>query len=198
MKHELIKLPYAYDALEPMMSVETVEFHYGKHHAGYVAKLNDLIAGTELEEQSLVELIKHADGAIFNNAAQVYNHDFFWRNLSPNLTMPSSKLESALISQYGSLDEFKKAFTQAGVSLFGSGWVWLCMDDKGELSIVATSNAQNPIRAGLTPLMVCDVWEHAYYIDHRNARVDYLQDWWKLLNWNFVSSNYANHEKLLN
>jgi len=195
MTHELIELPYAHDALEPMMSSETLEYHYGKHHATYVSKLNGLIQDTEYESKSLVEIIKNGDGAIFNNAAQVYNHDFFWNNLSPETTTPSLALDSIIGSQYGSLEKFKKAFIEKGLGLFGSGWVWLCIDDVGQLSIVTTSNADNPIRSGLVPLMVCDVWEHAYYIDYRNARADYLENFWKLINWRFVSFNYANHEK---
>jgi Fe-Mn family superoxide dismutase len=195
MKHELIKLPYAYEALEPIMSAETLHYHHDKHHAGYVSKLNGLISGTEFESKSLVEIIKHADGAIFNNAAQAYNHDFFWTTLSPKATAPSLALDSIISAQFGSIEAFKKAFIEKGVSLFGSGWLWLCIDDKAKLSLVSTSNADNPIRSGLVPLMVCDVWEHAYYIDYRNMRADYLEGFWKLLNWGFVSFNYANHEK---
>ncbi len=195
MTHELIKLPYEYDALEPLMSEETLKYHHGKHHSGYVSKLNGLVPGTEFESESLVEIIKHANGAIFNNAAQVYNHDFFWNTLSPEETKPSLALDSIIGAQFGSLDKFKEDFVEKGLGLFGSGWVWLCIDENGELSIVTTSNADNPIRSGLVPLMVCDVWEHAYYIDHRNARADYLDSFLKLLNWKFVSFNYANHEK---
>jgi Fe-Mn family superoxide dismutase len=195
MTHELMQLPYAYSALEPMMSKETLQYHHGKHHAGYVAKLNGLITGTEFESKSLIEIIKHADGGIFNNGAQVYNHDFFWTNLSPKPSTPSPALESIISAEFGSMEAFKKAFIEEGLSLFGSGWVWLCIDDKGQLSIVKTSNAQNPIRSGLVPLMVCDVWEHAYYIDYRNARAEYLEAFFKLLNWRFVSFTYANHEK---
>lgn len=195
MKHELIKLPYAYDALKPMMSAETLQYHHDKHHAGYISKLNNLIVGTEFESSALVEIIKHAEGGIFNNAAQVYNHDFFWTNLSPKPSTSSPALDSIISAQFGSMEAFKKAFVEKGLALFGSGWVWLCIDDKGELSIVNSSNAENPIRLGLVPLMVCDVWEHAYYIDYRNARADYLEAFWKLVNWRFVSFNYANHEK---
>lgn len=195
MVHELMKLPYAYDALEPEMSAETLKYHHDKHHAGYVSKLNGLIPNTEYESKSLVEIIKHADGAIFNNAAQVYNHDFFWHTLSAEKTTPSVALDSIITAQFGSIDKFKKAFIEKGLGLFGSGWVWLCIDEKGQLSIVTTLNADNPIRSHLVPLMVCDVWEHAYYIDHRNARADYLDAYCKLINWRFVSFNYANHEK---
>lgn len=195
MEHELMKLPYAYNALEPMMSAETLQYHHDKHHAGYVSKLNGLILGTEYESKSLVEIIKHADGAIFNNAAQVYNHDFFFSSLFPESTTPSLALDSIIDAQFGSMEAFKKAFIEKGLALFGSGWVWLCIDEKEDLSIVSTSNADNPLRSGLMPLMVCDVWEHAYYIDYRNARADYLEAFWKLLNWKFVSLNYENHGK---
>lgn len=195
MKHELMKLPYAYDALEPMMSAETLQYHHDKHHAGYVSKLNGLIGDTNFESKSLVEIIKHADGAIFNNAAQVYNHDFFWTNLSPITTAPSVELDYRITTTFGSIEKLKKTFLEKGLSLFGSGWIWLCIDDNKNLTIVTTSNADNPIRSGLIPLIVCDVWEHAYYIDHRNARVDYLENFWKLLNWKFVSFNYENYEK---
>jgi Fe-Mn family superoxide dismutase len=195
MTHELMKLPYGYDALEPLMSAETLKYHHDKHHSGYVSKLNGLVPGTEFESKSLVEIIKHGEGAIFNNAAQVYNHDFFWNTLSPKETKPSLALDSIIGAQFGSLDKFKEAFVEKGLGLFGSGWVWLCIDEDGQLSIVTTSNADNPLRSGLVPLMVCDVWEHAYYIDYRNARADFLDAYWKLLNWKFVSFNYANHEK---
>ena len=190
MKHELIKLPYEYDALEPMMSKETLEYHHGKHHATYIAKLNGLIEGTEYESSSLVEIIKNASGPIFNNAAQVYNHDFFWTGLSPENTTPSLALDSLLVSEFGSIDEFKKTFIEKAVGLFGSGWVWLCIDEKGKLSIVTTSNADNPLKSGLVPLLVCDVWEHAYYIDYRNLRPKYLEEFWDHINWDFVMKTF--------
>lgn len=195
MKHELMKLPYEHDALEPIISAETLRYHHEKHHAGYVSKLNDLILGTDYESKSLIEIIKDADGAIFNNAAQVYNHDFYWMNLSSKTTTPSEPLDSIITAQFASMEEFKNAFIQKGLSQFGSGWVWLCIDEKGELSILSTSNADNPILLGLAPLMVCDVWEHAYYIDYRNMRADYMKAWFKLINWEYVSLNYANFEK---
>lgn len=191
MTHELMKLPFDYDALEPMISAETLQFHYDKHHSGYVAKLNSLIINSAFESSTLVEIIKHAEGAIFNNGAQVYNHDFFWNTLSPEISTPSAELESKIIATFGSLEEFKKAFNDKGLSLFGSGWVWLCSDENKNLSIVMSSNADNPLRSGLSPLMVCDVWEHAYYIDYRNSRAEYLENFWKLLNWKAISSNYA-------
>lgn len=195
MKHELMKLPYAYDGLEPLMSKETLEYHHDKHHAGYVSKLNKLIVDTEFESSTLVEIIKNAQGALFNNGAQVYNHDFFWKTLSVEPSTPSPTLDTIITNEFGSLEAFKNSFIEKGLSLFGSGWVWLCIDDKGQLSILGTSNADNPIRSGLVPLMVCDVWEHAYYIDYRNGRADYLESFWKLLNWEFISFNYINHEK---
>ena len=194
MQHTLIKLPYTYSALEPTISAQTLHYHHGKHHAGYVEKLNGLTQGTEFETQSLVELIKHSTGAIFNNAAQVYNHDFYWTNLSNKVTEPSLELESRISAEFGSMEVFKEKFQAKALGLFGSGWTWLCVDSDENLSIVTTSNADNPIRSGLSPLMVCDVWEHAYYLDYKNARADYLTNYWKLLNWEFISYNFANHE----
>ena len=195
MQHSLMKLPYLYNALEPMISAQTLQYHHGKHHATYVKNLNGLIQDTEYESQSLVELIKHSDGAIFNNAAQVYNHDFYWTNLSNKVTKPSLELESQISLAFGSMDAFKKEFQTKALGLFGSGWTWLCIDKEEQLSIVTTSNADNPIRLGLSPLMVCDVWEHAYYLDYKNARADYLENYWKLLNWKFISFNFANHKQ---
>ena len=194
MQHTLMKLPYTYSALEPMISAQTLHYHHGKHHAGYVKKLNELIEGTEFQTQTLVELIKHSTGAIFNNAAQVYNHDFYWTNLSHKATEPSLELESRISAKFGSMDAFEEEFQTKALGLFGSGWTWLCIDRDEELSIVTTSNADNPIRLGLIPLMVCDVWEHAYYLDYKNARAEYLTNYWKLLNWEFISFNFANHE----
>ncbi|WP_419769787.1 MAG: superoxide dismutase [Candidatus Marinarcus sp.] len=189
MKHELMKLPYAMDALEPLMSKETLEFHYGKHHQTYVNNLNNLIAGTKYEELSLEEIIKSSEGGLFNNAAQVYNHDFFWKGLTPqSSTMPSS-VESALMKAFGSVEAFKTEFTNKAVTHFGSGWAWLVKDEKGKLSVISTSNALTPITEGLTPILTCDVWEHAYYIDTRNARPAYLENFWKLVNWDFVAQN---------
>ncbi|MCD6258391.1 MAG: superoxide dismutase [Helicobacteraceae bacterium] len=195
MQYSLMELPYPKDALEPMISARTLEYHYGKHHAGYVEKLNGLIKDTEFETKSLIELIKHAEGAIFNNAAQVYNHDFYWTNLSNKPTKPSLELESHIRSEFGSMDAFEKEFQTKALGLFGSGWVWLCIDKQENLSIVTTSNADNPIRSGLIPLMVCDVWEHAYYLDYQNARAEYLANFFKLLNWKFISFNFANHQE---
>jgi superoxide dismutase, Fe-Mn family len=191
MKHELMKLPYALDALEPLMSKETLEFHYGKHHQTYVTKLNGLIEGSEYADMSLEDIIKKANGGVFNNAAQVFNHDFFWNGLTPNGSEISSDVEAALNEAFGSIDKFKEEFTNTAVNHFGSGWAWLVKDSSGKLSIIATSNANNPLTEGLTPVLTCDVWEHAYYIDTRNARPAYLENFWKLVNWDFVSKNLS-------
>jgi len=192
MKFELMQLPYDQTALEPYLSRETLSYHYGKHHAGYVNKLNALIEGTQYVGQSLEYIIKNGDGAIFNNAAQVFNHDFYWHGLSPSSTAQSDQLSQQLICDFGSLEKFKEIFLSAATGFFGSGWVWLVVDDGGHLVIETTSNADTPIRHGRLPLLVCDVWEHAYYIDYRNGRPDYLENWWKLINWKFVSDNLEN------
>ena len=191
MKHELMKLPYELDALEPQMSKETLEFHYGKHHQTYVTKLNGLIEGTKYENLSLIDIINDSEGGVFNNAAQVFNHDFFWNGLIPNGSEVPAELESALTEAFGSVDGFKEEFTNAAVNNFGSGWTWLIKNKEGKLEIVSTSNACTPITDGLTPLLTCDVWEHAYYIDTRNARPAYLENFWQLVNWKFVAENLA-------
>lgn len=189
MKHELMNLPYALDALEPYMSKETMEFHYGKHHQTYVNKLNELVENTEFENLNLHNIIKKSDGAIFNNAAQVFNHDFFWQCLTPNQKHISSKLESILITNFASIDEFKKEFTAKAIAHFGSGWVWLIQNESGDLKIITTQNAQTPLTTNSKPLLVCDVWEHAYYIDFRNVRAKYIESFWNLVNWDFVEKN---------
>ena len=191
MKHVLMTLPYNLDALEPLMSKETLEFHYGKHHQTYVNKLNELIENTKYEDLSLSEIIKSSEGGIFNNAAQVSNHDFFWNGLTPNQTNIPSNLEDELVKAFGSVEEFKKEFTAKAIGQFGSGWAWLVQDENKNLKIITTSNAQTPIQSDLNPLLVCDVWEHAYYIDVRNARPAYLENFWKLVNWDFVAKNLA-------
>ena len=191
MKHVLMTLPYALDALEPLMSIETLEFHYGKHHQTYVNKLNELIENTKYQNMSLVEVISKSEGAIFNNAAQVYNHDFFWKGLTPNQEEISPKLEKTIVENFGSIEDFKKEFTVKAVGHFGSGWAWLVQDENQKLKIVTTSNAQTPLTDNLKPILVCDVWEHAYYIDVRNLRPAYLENFWKLVNWNFVEENLA-------
>ncbi|RLA19976.1 MAG: superoxide dismutase [Fe] [Gammaproteobacteria bacterium] len=191
MTHELPALPYAGNALEPYISAETLEFHHGKHHATYVTKLNGLIPGTEFENATLEEIItKSAAGPIFNNAAQIWNHSFYWNCLGPNSGgEPTGPLADAINAAFGSFDAFKAEMTDKSVNLFGSGWSWLVKDNAGNLSIVQTSNAGCPLTDGLTPLLTCDVWEHAYYIDCRNARPKYMENFWNLLNWDFVASN---------
>ena len=191
MKHVLMNLPYAQDALEPLMSKETLQFHYGKHHQTYVNKLNELIENTKYQDLSLLEIIADSEGGIFNNAAQVYNHNFFWNGLTPTQEAVSSKLETILSETFGSVEEFKKEFTTKAVGHFGSGWAWLVQDENKKLKIVSTVNAQTPLGDNLKPILVCDVWEHAYYIDVRNARPAYLENFWKLVNWNFVEENMA-------
>ncbi|MGE4382102.1 MAG: superoxide dismutase [Arcobacter sp.] len=189
MKHELMTLPYALDALEPLMSKETLEFHYGKHHQTYVNNLNNLIAGTKFEDLSLVNIILESDGGIFNNAAQVYNHDFFWNGLTPTQGEIPASVEESLTKAFGSVDKFKEEFTAKAIGHFGSGWAWLVQDENQDLKIVTTINAQNPLTNNLKPILVCDVWEHAYYIDVRNARPKFLENFWKLVNWDFVAKN---------
>jgi len=190
MAHELPKLPFAMDALAPVISKETLEYHYGKHHQAYVTNLNKLIAGTEFENASLEEIIKKAGGGIFNNGAQVYNHTFYWNCLSPSGGgEPSGKLAEAINKDFGSFAEFKKQFTQAAATNFGSGWTWLVKDKDGKLKIDSTSNAGNPVKDGKKPLLTVDVWEHAYYIDYRNARPTYLEKIWDIFNWDFVAQN---------
>ncbi len=181
-------LPYAQDALEPHMSRETLEYHYGRHHKTYVDKVNALVKGSQFEDASLEELVAESSGDIFNNAAQVWNHNFFWNCLSPRRQSPSKELDQALAS-LGGFESFKAQFDKAATALFGSGWTWLVKDTGGSLKIVTTSNANTPARDGHQVLLTCDVWEHAYYIDHRNDRAAYLKDFWPLVNWEFVASN---------
>lgn len=192
-KFALPELPYAMTALAPHVSEETLQYHYGKHHATYVANLNKLIAGTEFEKASIPEMIRNAPaGGLFNNAAQVWNHTFYWHCLSPDGGgAPGGDLAGAIDKAFGSYDAFKEKFTQAAVTLFGSGWAWLVRGADGSLAIEGTSNAGNPMTSGSTPLLTCDVWEHAYYVDYRNARPKYLEAFWNLVNWNFVAANLA-------
>lgn len=192
MTHRLPELPYAMNALEPHISQETLEYHYGKHHKTYVDKLNGLISGTEFESASLEEIITKASGGIFNNAAQVWNHTFYWNCLSPQGGgEPAGALKDGINGEFGSFTNFKEKFSQAATTLFGSGWAWLVKNPDGSLDIVGTSNAGNPLTESKTPLLTCDVWEHAYYIDYRNARPKYLEAFWDLVNWNFVAKNLA-------
>ncbi len=190
MAHELPPLPYANDALEPHISKETIEFHYGKHHQTYVTNLNNLIKGTEFENASLEEIIKKASGGLFNNAAQVWNHTFYWNCFSPNGGgEPSGALLEAINDAFGSFAEFKEKFTQSAATNFGCGWTWLVKTADGKLDIVNTTGAGTPMTDGHTALLTVDVWEHAYYIDYRNARPEYLKHFWELVNWDFVAGN---------
>ena len=191
MAFELPPLPFAKNALAPHISEETLEYHYGKHHNAYVVNLNGLIDGSEFADMSLEDIIRKSSGPVFNNAAQVWNHTFYWNCLSPSGGgEPTGALADAINAKFGSFDEFKQAFTADCVGNFGSGWTWLVKNAAGELEIVKTSNAGCPLTDdGVTPLMTCDVWEHAYYIDYRNARPDYVAAFWNLVNWEFVASN---------
>ena len=188
----LPKLPYEMDALTPHISQETLEYHYGKHHNTYVVNLNKLVENTQYATMSLEDIIKTSSGGIFNNAAQVWNHTFYWNCLSPNGGgEPQGKLADAINKAFGSFATFKEKFTQASITTFGSGWGWLVQDTQGNLSIVSTSNAGTPMTEGLHALLTCDVWEHAYYIDYRNMRPNYMNAFWELVNWEFVSSQLS-------
>jgi Fe-Mn family superoxide dismutase len=190
MSFTLPALPYARNALSPQISEETLNYHYGKHHNTYVTNLNNLIAGTEHEDNSLEEIILTSTGGLFNNAAQVWNHSFYWNCLSPEGGgEPADALADAINETFGSFEAFREKFSTSAVTNFGSGWTWLVKNDDGVLQIVNTSNAANPMTDGLKPLLTCDVWEHAYYVDYRNARPAYLEAFWKLVNWKFVSNN---------
>lgn len=190
MPFELPPLPYAKDALAPHISEETLDYHYGKHHNTYVTNLNNLIKGTAFEESSLEEIIAQADGGLFNNAAQVWNHTFYWNSLSPNGGgEPTGDLKAAIDAAFGSVDAFKQQFSTMAATNFGSGWTWMVKNTNGEIAIINTSNAANPMTEGLIPLLTCDVWEHAYYIDYRNARPAYVESFWKLVNWEFAAAN---------
>ena len=187
MAYELPKLPYEMDALQPYISKETLEYHYGKHHAAYVNNLNKLVGGTEFEGASLEEIVKSASGGIFNNGAQVWNHTFYWNCMSPEGNRePSGALLNQIKSDFGSFEEFKDKFSVAAATLFGSGWAWLVKTPAGKLDIIQESNAGNPLRVGLEPIMTCDVWEHAYYIDKRNRRPAYIDDFWNLVDWETI------------
>jgi len=191
MKFSLPELPYAHNALEPIITAETIAYHYGKHHLTYVNNLNGLVEGTEFADADLDTIVKKADGPIFNNAAQIWNHNFYFLSLTPNKgTLPTGGLASAIDAAFGSFDEFKKQFGQSAVTVFGSGWAWLVKDAEGKLSIVKESNAGNPVTRGLVPLLTFDVWEHAYYIDYQNRRADYVAALWELVNWDAVSARY--------
>ena len=191
MEHQLPKLPYANDALAPHISAETIEYHYGKHHKTYVDNINRLIQGTEFANLSLEDIIKKAQpGGIFNNAAQVWNHSFYWNCLSPKGGgEPTGQTTAAITKSFGSFKDFQEKFTNAAVTHFGSGWAWLVKNTDGSLAIETTSNAGTPLKDGKKALLTCDVWEHAYYIDYRNARAKYIEAFWKLVNWDFVAAN---------
>ncbi len=188
MTHKLPELPYSMDALAPHISRETLEYHYGKHHAAYVKNLNGMVEGTDLENKSLEDVIRSSSGGIFNNAAQIFNHTFYWNSLSPSGGGDATGAIAALInSQYGSFKSFKEAFTKKAATLFGSGWVWLVKENDGSLSIEQAANAGCPLTENKKPILTCDVWEHAYYIDYRNARPKYLEAFWDLVNWDYAN-----------
>ncbi len=193
MAFELPPLPYAKNALEPHISQETLEFHYGKHHHTYVVKLNGLIEGTEFEGESLEEVVKTSTGGVFNNAAQVWNHTFYWNCLAPNAGgEPTGAIADAISASFGSFEDFKAEFTNSAIGNFGSGWTWLVKKADGSLAVVNTSNAATPLTDdSVTVLLTVDLWEHAYYIDYRNLRPDYMASFWKLVNWEFVNQNLA-------
>ena len=185
------KLPYAPDALAPAISQETVEYHYGKHEKAYIENLNRLIKGTEYEDMELEDIIRSSEGPLFNNASQAWNHIFYFFSFSPDGGgEPEGELRKAIDCQFGSFEKFKTDFVQAGAGIFGSGWVWLCKDEEGKLFIIQKQNAGNPHTDGLTPLMVFDVWEHAYYLDYQNRRADALNMLWSIVDWDVVSSRY--------
>jgi Fe-Mn family superoxide dismutase len=192
MAFTLPALPYAVDALEPFISARTLEFHYGKHHSAYVNNVNNLIPGTPFETASLEDIVRKAEGGIFNNGAQVYNHTFYFEQFSPDgCHEPMDALKDALIANFGSIDGFKEQFSKAAVTLFGSGWAWLVQTGEGKLEIVQTSNAGCPLREGKKPLLTCDVWEHAYYLDKQNLRARYVEDFWKIVDWKVISERFS-------
>lgn len=192
MTHELPALPYAMDALAPHISKETLEYHYGKHHKAYVDKLNSLIPGTEFENAKVEDIVRKAKGGVFNQAAQIWNHTFYWHSLSPNGGgEPTGKLADAIKQSFGSFDAFRKEFSDKAAGQFGSGWAWLVKKADGKLAVVQTSNAETPLTGSDKPLLTCDVWEHAYYIDYRNARPKYIEAWWNLVNWEFAAGNFG-------
>jgi superoxide dismutase, Fe-Mn family len=191
MEHKLPDLPYAKDALAPVISAETIEYHHGKHHNAYVVNLNKLIPGTEFENMTLEEIVKKSSGGIFNNAAQIWNHTFYWHCLSPKGGgEPTGELADAINKAFGSFASFKEKFSATAIGTFGSGWAWLVKNADGSLALESTIGAGTPFKDGKTCLLTCDVWEHAYYIDYRNARPNYVEAFWKLVNWEFVSNNF--------
>jgi Fe-Mn family superoxide dismutase len=192
MEHKLLELPYSKNALEPHISAETLEFHHGKHHAAYVNNLNNLIGGTEFEKVSLEDIIRNSSGGVFNNAAQIWNHSFYWNCLKPGGGgEPTGSMAEAIKSTFGSFEDFKKEFTQKAVTVFGSGWAWLVKNKDSSMAIEQTSNAGTPMTSDKKALLTCDVWEHAYYIDYRNARPKYVEAFWNLVNWDFAAKNFS-------
>ena len=192
MKHELPPLPYPMDALQPHISRETLEFHYGKHHRTYVDTLNDMIEGTQFDRMSLEDIVRQSEGPMFNNAGQAWNHTFYWNCMSPRGGgKPVGKLAAAIEQGFGSFGEFKEQFSKVAAGTFGSGWAWLVKNTDGSVAIESTSNAGTPITAGRKPLLACDVWEHAYYIDYRNSRADYIAAFWNVVNWRFAADQYG-------
>lgn len=188
---ELPPLPYAMDALEPFITKRTIEFHYGKHHQAYVNNINKLVVGTEFENASLEDIIKKATGGIFNNGAQVWNHTFYWNCFKPNgIPAPTGAFAEAIVKSFGSFSQFKEKFNISCATLFGSGWAWLVKKADGSLEIIQESNAGNPLKNGHTPLLTCDVWEHAYYLDYQNRRPDYVETFWKYIDWETVAKRF--------
>jgi len=191
MKFEKVALPYATDALEPVISKQTVELHYGKHHQAYADNLNKLVVGTKFENADLETIVKESDGGIFNNAGQLLNHNIYFTSFKKDGGgEPKGKLADAINAQFGSFEKFKEEFNAAGVAVFGSGWVWLAKDQAGKLSILKESNAGNPLTSGLVPILGFDVWEHSYYLDYQNRRADHLKEIWKIIDWDVVSARY--------
>ncbi len=193
MAFTLPALPYNKNALAPTISEETLDYHYGKHHQTYVTNLNNLVEGSPLQQQSLEDIIKSGSGAIFNNAAQIWNHTFYWHSMAPKAGgAPHGKIADAIIESFGSFDAFKEQFSKAAAGQFGSGWAWLVREkSNGRVFIETTANAGCPLTEGHVPVLTCDVWEHAYYIDYRNARAKYIEAWWNLVNWDFANQNLA-------
>ncbi len=191
MAFTLPQLNYASDALAPFITKQTIDFHYAKHHQTYVINLNNLVPGTRFENSSLEQIIREADGPIFNNGAQVWNHTFYFESFSPSgQREPGGALANAIVSTFGSVETFREQFTKSAVTLFGSGWAWLVKNTEGKLEIVQESNAGNPLKKGFTPLLTCDVWEHAYYLDYQNKRADYVQAFWKILDWKVIGNRF--------
>lgn len=192
MEHQLPPLPYSKTALMPFISEETLTYHHDGHHRAYVEKLNELIQDTKFQTMPLEEIVRHSNGNIFNNAAQHWNHSFFWKCLTPNsLGVPGGKVAEVIQRKWGDFEKFKTAFSEKAVANFGSGWTWLVLDKKGKLDILNTSNADNPLCLNKMPLLAIDVWEHAYYIDYRNSRPNFINAFWSLVNWEFVNSNLS-------